>query len=341
MYKTKTPKGITLIALVITIVVLLVLAVVAIGAVTGENGIIKRAQQTKFLSDVGQYKEELELYKTNWEIKYQLNGKTTTDDINSVKDINEKEYEKIKEYIPSFKEKYENKLFIAQGELTYLDTGNSIEKEWAEKSGLNIESTIEEITIETKGLGTISSSVEIEEGKITAKLGQEITITAAPGTIGEGENTLVATFKGWYNGETLITDKLSYTFKVAGSETLTAIFETDATLIYYLDENGEETVLLDSTTNLSTYERAYISKTKITKVEFGTKCTTIYKTAFKDCTNMKLTELPPNLTTIGANAFENCTNITITEIPSTGNKEEEKIEEPNKEENKTEEESGQ
>ena len=43
----KTEKGITLIALVITIVILLILAAVAIGTLTGENGLIKRAQDAK------------------------------------------------------------------------------------------------------------------------------------------------------------------------------------------------------------------------------------------------------------------------------------------------------
>ena len=44
MRKTKTQKGITLVALIITIIVLLILAVVAIGAVK-ENGIISHAQK--------------------------------------------------------------------------------------------------------------------------------------------------------------------------------------------------------------------------------------------------------------------------------------------------------
>ena len=43
----KTAKGITLISLVITIVILLILAAVGIGTLTGENGLIKRAQDAK------------------------------------------------------------------------------------------------------------------------------------------------------------------------------------------------------------------------------------------------------------------------------------------------------
>lgn len=138
MYKIKIYKGITLIALIITIVILLVLAVVALGAVTGEDGIIKRAQETKFLSDVGKYKEELELYKTNWELEYQLSGRKKTDGIDNPSQINERERNKIRKYIPSFEKKYENKLYISKGELAYWYTTNETEMEWAKKLGLEI-----------------------------------------------------------------------------------------------------------------------------------------------------------------------------------------------------------
>ena len=45
--KTKSNKGITLIALVITIIVLLILAGVTIAALSGDNGILKRATEAK------------------------------------------------------------------------------------------------------------------------------------------------------------------------------------------------------------------------------------------------------------------------------------------------------
>ena len=43
----KTNKGITLIALVITIIVLLILAGVTIATLTGDNGILTKAQNAK------------------------------------------------------------------------------------------------------------------------------------------------------------------------------------------------------------------------------------------------------------------------------------------------------
>ena len=65
-------KGITLIALVVTIVVLLILAAVSISLLTGENGIITQAQNSKEETEIGEEKEQVQLAataakgKTNW-----------------------------------------------------------------------------------------------------------------------------------------------------------------------------------------------------------------------------------------------------------------------------------
>ena len=59
--KLKNNKGITLIALVVTIVVLLILAGVSISMLTGENGIITQAQQSKLQTEIGKEKEYITL----------------------------------------------------------------------------------------------------------------------------------------------------------------------------------------------------------------------------------------------------------------------------------------
>ena len=54
-------KGITLIALVITIIVLLILAAVSIVTLTGENGILTRANEAKQNTEIAEEKEKMEL----------------------------------------------------------------------------------------------------------------------------------------------------------------------------------------------------------------------------------------------------------------------------------------
>ena len=57
----KKNNGITLIALVITIIVLLILAGVSIATLTGNNGLITKANEAKSANDAGAEKEQIEL----------------------------------------------------------------------------------------------------------------------------------------------------------------------------------------------------------------------------------------------------------------------------------------
>ena len=55
--KAKKMEGITLVALVVTIVVLIILAGVTINAVIGDDGIIKKAQESANLTKESEAKE--------------------------------------------------------------------------------------------------------------------------------------------------------------------------------------------------------------------------------------------------------------------------------------------
>ena len=60
---SKEERGITLIALVVTIVVLLILAGITISLVFGSNGVIKKAQDSKEQTEIGEMREKLEMAK--------------------------------------------------------------------------------------------------------------------------------------------------------------------------------------------------------------------------------------------------------------------------------------
>jgi len=62
MKKTKEKtKGITLIALVITIIILLILAGISIANLTGENGILTKANDAKILTEIAEIKERAKI----------------------------------------------------------------------------------------------------------------------------------------------------------------------------------------------------------------------------------------------------------------------------------------
>ena len=76
-------KGITLIALVVTIVVLLILAGVSISMLTGENGIITRAEESSIKNDNGAVLEGIKLKLADYYAQYK--GELQEDKINLLK----------------------------------------------------------------------------------------------------------------------------------------------------------------------------------------------------------------------------------------------------------------
>ncbi len=117
-------KGITLIALVITIIVLLILAGVTIATLTGENGILTKATQSKEETRYGTVKEARDLWFTEKEMANQVNGNPKTlDEIlyelgpDGRKELTEEEIEQIKST---------GKVIIANKEIDFTDE-NDIE----------------------------------------------------------------------------------------------------------------------------------------------------------------------------------------------------------------------
>ena len=78
----KETRGITLIALVITIIVLLILAAVSIATLTGENGILTRAQDAKEETEVAEEKEAIQLAYAGAVAEKRGTGDITADDLN-------------------------------------------------------------------------------------------------------------------------------------------------------------------------------------------------------------------------------------------------------------------
>lgn len=73
----KNSKGITLIALVITIIVLLILAGISIASLTGENGILTKATESKEKTQIEEEKEQIKLAYNASKMEKLGNGDTT------------------------------------------------------------------------------------------------------------------------------------------------------------------------------------------------------------------------------------------------------------------------
>ncbi|MEG0511054.1 MAG: hypothetical protein RR664_07260 [Clostridia bacterium] len=117
-------SGMSLIVLVITILVMIILAGVVVVSLT-KNNPIGKAGEALFKSDIGSFKDELNLGVISELAKSSTLQKT---DINAIgKDM--------LKYIPSMTDKYIDKLEIVDAELVFIGEKES-EKEWADNIGL-------------------------------------------------------------------------------------------------------------------------------------------------------------------------------------------------------------
>lgn len=86
-FKKEKTNGITLIALVITIIVLLILAAVSIATLTGENGILSKAEIAKRQTEIEEAKEQAKLDITTWVAEKMEKGENADLDDSIVKGI--------------------------------------------------------------------------------------------------------------------------------------------------------------------------------------------------------------------------------------------------------------
>ena len=88
--REKNNKGITLIALVITIIVLLILATVSIATLTGENGVLTKANNAQKEADIAETKEQIKIELMGI-YDDQNTDYTNQDVVNAIKKVTEKE----------------------------------------------------------------------------------------------------------------------------------------------------------------------------------------------------------------------------------------------------------
>ena len=133
--RKKEERGITLIALVITIIVLLILAAVSIATLTGQNGILTRADDAKKQTEIASVKEQAQLDILNYITEKLENGEDST--VNTP--------EKVQEILEAANQNNENKYYKGFTE-TGITTPSGYEVPYEE--------------LYTTGEGTTSKTVE-------------------------------------------------------------------------------------------------------------------------------------------------------------------------------------
>ena len=147
----KKNKGITLIALVITIIVLLILAGVAIAMLSGENGILRKAAESKTKTEEAQKQEEKTLTdmelttnfltkKSNYRCSYgyvtgmTVENNSVTDTVSKLENALPEGYKvALKyEYVPSTKKGEDKVIEEVEKDRMIISTGMAIQKDGQE-----------------------------------------------------------------------------------------------------------------------------------------------------------------------------------------------------------------
>ena len=198
--------------------------------------------------------------------------------------------------------------------IVYLKGIKKGDRIYYQKEGNKINEVIEELSkkkirVLVQGYGTVEGGTA--EGT-RYKEGEKVTLIAKTQTKTINEVEYTSEFKGWYLDGKLQSTDTTYVIEVTKDATYTAIFDMEPTLIYYLDSNSEEQILVtkDATINSTTYTDAGIDKTQITKVVFGSTCTGIGPRAFYECVSIERVEIPnAGNTGYAYHPFENCTGL--------------------------------
>ena len=285
---SKKNKGITLIALVVTIVVLLILAATSIAMLTGDDGIITNAQNSKISTELSEYKEQLELYISNRKLEnMKFDKETLFAGKETLRYNTQKEGETgtIKTICPEMKSNYVEKIQIKKGKII-LDTKNKREIKIAQSLGIEV------------------NPYEIQDGELVASDGNLLLVDNS-GTlkvpdsvtkIGEGafSNTSL-------DGIPLKKIIIPSTVKEIGANA----FAYNTTLEEVEIEDGVEIVRAEAF-------KECIALKKITfpdsVIEIGGKC-------MSGCKSLASIKFPKNITEIKGNMLNSCYSLTQIEIP--------------------------
>jgi len=273
--KLTQKKGISLIVLIVTIIVIIILAAAVILTIT-KNNPVDSAKEATFKEDVKAFQDDLALTvaKQYTDKQGQRDQKISTSD-----------YGKIKNYIPSFTEKYKDKFIIQDDQLVGTDSLSEKEKTWA--NDLNISTS-----------GKVAFDATKWDNNAT------------------DENCFL-----WAEDGTTITGldetKLAGKTKIRIPSRCTAIRSDYAFLgteSYRSFIAGiEEVEIPDTVTEIGSY--AFHNFRKVKKINIPNSVTKIGEGAFYLCNSLVSITIPNSVTSIGDRSFEDCRSLTSITIP--------------------------
>ena len=270
----KENKGITLIALVITIIVLLILAGVTVTTLTGDNGLLGKTSESKFITEIQHYNEELKLAITedytnsmgNRQNKFNIRRSSYNDENSFI--------EAMKTKIPSFNNKYANKLEIKEDKLNYIGEDEQ-ERNWLSQA----------ISV----AGMLKINYVYEDGTQAATPYQQV--------IPDGSYEVESpTINGYEPDHYIVSGEIEG--------------DTNITVTYYPPSQGLEYELLDDGTYTVAGIGTFAGGGLVIPAEYEGKDVTQIKTsAFYNNKVLKVVNIPNTIKKVKYEAFYKCSNI--------------------------------
>ncbi len=276
----KRKKGISLIVLIITIIVVIILAAVVILTIN-KNNPVDSAKEATFKEDVKSFQDDLALTVAK---EYTDNQGQRDTKINA-------KGEAVKDYIPSFKNKYVNKFAIVDDNLVATDKVTENEKLWIEDLNLN--------SVEPEETNYTSEEIESSEylyaiGKtkpeyVVAKFNNDYTEVVITKN-GEESDGIIQEFAVWTISSPM-SDKKDTLKKAVIKEGVT---DTGS------GGGGRGTFGLCSALEV---------------VELPNSLIYINNSTFVGCENLRDVTIPESVIKIGNSAFDSCISLKSITIP--------------------------
>ena len=300
----KRKKGISLIVLIITIIVVIILAAAVIITIN-KNNPVESAKEATFKEDVRSFQDELNMYISNEYTKLQgmRDSKISTINIPAT-------YSEMKNYISSYKEKYDKKLGIEDDKIVYFPkevTNN--EKKWLEDLNISVSSNIPFDPVEWDNDATPEDYFLWDnDGTTIIGLNEEklsrVTKIRIP--------SKCKVIRSDFYSSSLTEDYRNLIKQMITIEIPDTVTEIGS-YAFYEWRNLENVVMSKKITKIG--ESAFWNCSSLTSITIPSSVASIGKDAFWNCGGLTSITISDGVTSIGYEAFFGCSSLTSITIP--------------------------